>query len=219
MKKIEKVMGGIVVIFVIFVIFGVGEDMYYFITSPKAETTKPAQQPEPLVTVEGLAISDIVLRTSSNRVAEMNVETHHSNSAWLECEKMADGDAFALEEFETTAPKDRELAFNRKLAKDSRVEMIKKSRKGQVLPKYSWGKQLSDNLGIKPRFVRSYENGIAVLAKDSLYFFHNAALEISVKTLGTNTKIAVEKGKDGYWYPAIEQNGKKISLSYWGELN
>lgn len=219
MKKVENEFWfGLMVIVVCYLFYLTCNSINASLYSKEQPLAQKTEPPMELIYVEESAVEDI--RTSSHKENLFSSEEIHTNLAWLNCEEMANGCHLAIELFEAETPKDPEIALLRKQACDTRIEMIRKSRKGQISPRNSWGKQLSDTLGVKPGLVRLFEKGIAVYSGDSLYFFHHLALEIGLKELSKNTKILVERGKDKHWYPTIvKDDSTKVPLTYWGIMN
>lgn len=144
----------------------------------------------------------------------------HSSEAWLLAERIANKDSAAVDFMKETAPTDTMLAKYREEAYAARVRIIKESRFRYYRPQHAWGELVSDTLGLEPYSVLVFSKGIAINAEGRYHFFHKAALERGLKTLPPKTKIVILQGKDGHWYPVVNDDyGRLVPLSYWGEIN
>lgn len=219
MKKFQKyfpiaVFGLMAYLCVIFLTARIYE---YFTYSPLKDEAKISA---PVIPLEEVAIFGPAVRTvESPAIANAAPNYSHSNTAWLLCEEMANGSAEAAELFKATAPLDGELAKYRKQTAEMRIKMIRDAAQRYFRPQGVWGERLTDTLGIEPNSVILFDKGLVLYKEKRYFFFHKAALEISIKDLASDEKIAIRKGTDGNWYPAVERDGMYIPLTYWGELN
>lgn len=189
----------------------------YFTDKPLTEEVKITT---PLIPLEEIAITGPEVKNGVNLVAESAVLGYsHSNLGWLLCEEMAKGSKAAEEIFKNSAPLDKELAKYREETAKIRIKMIKEASNRYFRPQGAWGERLTDTLGVVPNSVILFSKGLVLYKEKRYYFFHKAALEISIKDLVSNEKIAIRKGTDGNWYPAVKRDGMNIPLTYWGELN
>lgn len=189
----------------------------YFTYKPVQEKTEILA---PVIPWEEVAITGPKVKTVESPVTENATTAYsHSNTAWLLCEEIAKGSVEAAILFKNTAPLDHNLARYRKETAEIRIKMIQDAASRYIRPQGTWGERLTDTLGVKPNSVILFDKGLVLYKENRYFFFHKAALEISIKDLAANEKIAICKGTDGNWYPAVERNGMYIPLTYWGELN
>ncbi len=189
----------------------------YFTYEPLKEETKISA---PAIPLEEVAITGPAVKTVDSPAIENATPAYtHSSSSWLLCEERAKGSLEAEEFFKHTAPEDPELAKYRRQAADARIKMIRDAAERYFRPQGAWGERLTDTLGIEPNSVILFSKGLVLYKENRYFFFHKAALEIGIEQLEANEKIAIRKGCDGNWYPAVERNDMYIPLTYWGELN
>lgn len=203
---------------VFLLVFGIGInylfDYFGFFYQPQPPTKTEKVKCIPVEAAADISLTEEKIEEEAPR--KIISEPIHSNLAWLMAEEIANNNSSAMKLLKETAPADTTIAKYRKQAYDLRVKMIKLSRERYLNPQSAWGDFVTDTLGIEPNSVLMFTKGIAIKVKRRFQFFHKAAIERNL----VKSKIAVMRGKDGYWYPAIEdEQNRNIPLTYWGEIN